>query len=384
MSILIGMLQDLDRRGQAPRVDPGIASALEHAADPQPAAGYARGRRAILGLTVLFPAAIAVLLLFRPGLLPFFSAQPAAPIVALPAVPVSLPVVLPNPPPAPLPASVSAPAPVPHAVTLQNAANARAAIAPVPAPRSAVASKPAPATIAVARPVAARPTAPAPSAPAPVAASEPAPVVQRKAGGAEQAPELARAYELAQRGRNVEAIAVLRQGLREFPGHRESRHALAALLSERDQRAEARDVLLEGAAIDPVGFALDAARLQADLGHPAAALATAALVPEAARDPQYHAQAGAIAQRAGRHDLAVEEFRSALAGEAARAIWWVALGASLEQTDHRPEALGAYRQALAVGGASQGARDFATGRVAALVVPLVRDTLVTTAEPAGR
>ncbi|HXY21419.1 MAG TPA: hypothetical protein VEI29_01955, partial [Burkholderiaceae bacterium] len=131
-------------------------------------------------------------------------------------------------------------------------------------------------------------------------------------------------------------------------------------------RSEALAVLLEGAAIDPAHFALTAARMQVDIGDPSAALSTLALVPQPQRNAEYHATAAAMAQRAGHQDIAIEEFRSALASVNPRAIWWVGLGSSLEQVGQKVEALKAYRQAQGRADVSSATSEFLRQRIAAL------------------
>lgn len=181
--------------------------------------------------------------------------------------------------------------------------------------------------------------------------------------------DLARAYELAQRGRNTEAIEILQRSVHQWPQQSDNRSALASLLNERGLPNEALAVLQDGAAIDPARFAVTAARLQTELGNPTAALGTLALVAPAQRNAEYHATAAAIAQRAGRHELAIEEFRSALASSQKHAIWWVGLGVSLEQVGQKAEALQAYGQAQIQADPSSATSDFASQRIAVLSTP---------------
>ena len=154
----------------------------------------------------------------------------------------------------------------------------------------------------------------------------------------------------------------------DWPVHDESRNALATLLSERGQRPAALAVLLDGVAIAPARFALTAARLQAELGNPAGALETAARVPPAQRDAEYHALVAALAQRTGRHELAIAEYRAALApaGTRPRVVWWIGLGVSLEKTGHLVDAFEAYGHVHAQDGATAAALQFAAQRLAAL------------------
>jgi MSHA biogenesis protein MshN len=372
MSVLIGMLEDLDRRGQKLGAQSGLATAVERGT------GSSRSRPLPIAWITLAAGTLLILggaaMALRSGWIAAHSQAPPAPRIALATL------LAPSPAPVPLPVIATSPAP---ALALAPAT----APASTPATPAAVASLPllaaAPPALALAsvdsRHVPA-PRGPAlPSRDATTSGNETTEqgIVVRHVDTAAEGPALAKAYELAQRGRSTDAIALLRGALQEFPGRPDSRDALAALLCEQDRRPEAIEVLIEGARIEPRRFAMPAARLQSDMGHTAAAVVTIGLVPAAARDQQYHALAGAIAQRAGRHDLAAEEFRAALAGEAPRALWWVALGASLEQTGQAADALAAYRLALKIGGTSQSAHDFAAGRIGAIDQAASRDSRAT-------
>jgi Flp pilus assembly protein TadD len=209
-------------------------------------------------------------------------------------------------------------------------------------------------------------------------------LIRRSGSANDEAADLARAYELSNRGRSAEAIEMLQHALRVWPQHHESRNALATLLSEGGQPGAALSVLLEGAALEPGRFALNAARLQAEAQQPENALQTLAKVPDAQRDALYHALVAAIAQRAGRSDQAITEFQAALQAGPPRALWYVGLGATLERLERRADALAAYRQALALGGASPAAAEFAGQRVAALATQTLGTGAAPTAATATR
>jgi len=100
--------------------------------------------------------------------------------------------------------------------------------------------------------------------------------------------------------------------------------------------------------IDPARFAPTAAQLQAELGDPAGALSTLDRVPAGHRDPAYHALAAAVAQRAGRHDLAVAEYGATLRSAPDNAAAWVGLGVSLQALGRNEQALAAYQGAARV------------------------------------
>ena len=424
MSVLIGMLKDLDKRGEMPRLEPELAKAIESSIQSAPGSDYGSGRRIALWSVLGVLAIAALAIAWRPDLLRMGRPAAPAPRVTLagaqlvpPPVSTTVSAPLSAPLSAPAPAQVATPAPAANPVPANPpfvgpASAARpAASAALPSMNpgaTSPAALPAPPTgIATTRPTVA-PPAPLPAgaletvakvaalhatpprqpaqllpAPAPVpdtSDTPPSATIVRHVPTADEGPELGRAYELAQRGRSVEAIEILRRSLESAPARVETRSALATLLSEGDRREEALSVLLEGIKTNPGRFAVPAARIQVEVGHPAAALDSILKVPEGQRDAQYHALAAAIAQRAGRHDIAVSEFRAALSSGTPRAILWIGLGASLEQVGHQNEALGAYRQALQTSGASNAAVDFATQRVAALAVLPERQGVVSVGE----
>jgi MSHA biogenesis protein MshN len=157
--------------------------------------------------------------------------------------------------------------------------------------------------------------------------------------------ELTRAVELVARGQTTEAARLLADALSQRPDWSDARATLAALQAEAGDRRQALATLLDGVQFDSTRFAPTAAQLQAELNDPAAALLTLDRVPPAARDQSYHALAAAIAQRAGRHQMAVAEYGAALRSAPSNAVAWVGLGVSLQALGHDAEALAAYRGA---------------------------------------
>jgi Flp pilus assembly protein TadD len=176
----------------------------------------------------------------------------------------------------------------------------------------------------------------------------------------------ARASELIARGRSVEAMALLAQLLQQSPANGTARATLAALQAEAGRRDLAVQTLLAGSHIEPVRFATAAARLQAELGEPAAALATLERVPEEARNAAHDALIGGLAQRAGEHKRAVDAFQRALRTPKAPAVWWAGLAVSLEALDQPAAALAAFRQAVADPSLPAATRGFALNRISAL------------------
>jgi len=398
MSVLNTMLRDLERRGERPAqpltapspawTSPSVGAAT---AVPQTRA-RTRTVRPALWLSAAAAAALAFWLWPRPAPVPAKPDQHAAGHVVAAPVPaaeppagVTAPAALPAAEP---PAGVTAPAalPAPSAQPLPPVANV-AKVAPIaPEPQAAPSAQlpqtaPAPAL----QPAAAQPSRPHPAAvrphPAP-AARDAEPAAPAVAAAAPAAPsvaqsakqsELAHATDLIGRGRANEAAQLLAEALARRPDWNEARATLAALQAESGDRRLAMATLLDGAAIDPRRFAPTAAQLQAELGDPAAALQTLEKVPPDARDLAYHALAAAVAQRAGRHQLAVVEYGAALRFAPTDAVAWVGIGISLQALGRDAEALAAYRGAT---------REMLSAELRGFVDSRIRALQVTVAPPA--
>jgi tetratricopeptide (TPR) repeat protein len=387
MSVLLGMLHDLDQRGETPRLGEGIelpppaaapgGTASAGAAPAETASHRVAPLRkglALAALAITALAAVAYLMLGR--LAP--ASRTAPPIPALAAVPTaSAPNATAPATPAPVAPAAIVPAPMPPGAVPGNAGSA------APAQGPARAAAPAPHAVAPAvggtvhTPQSAQQSAQQSANGAKLASAQSAipaspsipadgTLIQRSGSAADRHADLGRALEMAARGRDSEAIHLLQTLLQTVPDDVEVRQALATLLAEGGRRAEATDVLLGGVARAPERFALPAARWQAEMGALRPALATLDQVPERLRDASFHATRAALLQRAGEHGPATGEYQLALADAHPRALWWVGLAASYEQTGHLPEAAQAYRQALRQGLDTVEGRAFARERLSAL------------------
>jgi MSHA biogenesis protein MshN len=174
--------------------------------------------------------------------------------------------------------------------------------------------------------------------------------------------ELARAMQLIARGRNTEATEALTAALSQRPAWNEARSTLAALQAEAGDRQQALLTLLDGVPFEPRRFAPMAAQLQAELNDPSGALQTLDQVPADARDQTFHGLAAAVAQRAGRHDLAVAEYGEALRLAPGNSVSWLGLGVSLQALGRDADALTAYRSAAA-GTLGADLRNFTQARI---------------------
>jgi MSHA biogenesis protein MshN len=133
-----------------------------------------------------------------------------------------------------------------------------------------------------------------------------------------------------------------------YPGHLGARQALVGLLLESRKPDEAERLLQEGLAIAPAqsGFAMTLARLQVNRGDAVLAVATLKKGLEHVQGgADYLAFLGALLQRLGRHEEAIEQFQAALRVRPASGVWWLGLGISLQAANRTADAQEAYRRA---------------------------------------
>jgi MSHA biogenesis protein MshN len=151
-------------------------------------------------------------------------------------------------------------------------------------------------------------------------------------------------------GRVELAIDAYAGALRFDPKHTAARQALVAVLIGRGRGAEAQGVLREGLAALPenTAWAMLLARLQVEGGDRAGALATLdAALPYAKNRPDYHAFVGTVLQMQGRHKDAIAYYEIAVRLSPDSGRWLTGLAISLEEEKRLPEALEAYKRALA-------------------------------------
>jgi MSHA biogenesis protein MshN len=158
-----------------------------------------------------------------------------------------------------------------------------------------------------------------------------------------------RASSALEQGRAGEAADGLRAALAEDPAHDGARQTLVGLLIEQRRLDDAQKLVQDALASRPnnPGFAMILARLQVDRGDSAGALATlAATSPYASESPDFQGFYAALLQRAGRHQEAAEQYRSALRFKPDAGVWWMGLGISLQAVERGADALEAYRRAV--------------------------------------
>ena len=122
----------------------------------------------------------------------------------------------------------------------------------------------------------------------------------------------ARASAALAAGDGFEAQRLLRAALALDPGAHTARQALLAVLARGERGASWLDALAEAAVAAPDRFGLLAARGLAEGGRMDSALAALALVPAPMRGVEYLTTAGLLAQRAGKHGLAIDQLAEAL------------------------------------------------------------------------
>jgi MSHA biogenesis protein MshN len=178
--------------------------------------------------------------------------------------------------------------------------------------------------------------------------------------------EYRRATAALSQGRADEAEEALHAALTEDATYDAARQALAGMLVEQKRFDEAKKLLQEYLSSHPnhLGFAMLLARLQLDRGDSAGAMTTMQRSqPYAGENADFLGFSAAVLQRAGQHSEAVNQYRAALRLKPDAAVWWMGLGISLQESDHRADALDAFRQALSKGSLSPDLHSFVELRI---------------------
>jgi len=164
--------------------------------------------------------------------------------------------------------------------------------------------------------------------------------------------EFRRAVALVNQGRIAEGMDGFRNALALDPAHEAARQTLVALLLEAKRVDDAAAVLKNGLAANPdnTPFAMLLARIMVERNDVPGALSVLqrhAAPPD--RNPDFHAFAGALYQRLGRHKEAIDQYHAALQLAPSAGVWWVGLGISLQAAEQPKEALEAYTRARSSG-----------------------------------
>jgi MSHA biogenesis protein MshN len=178
--------------------------------------------------------------------------------------------------------------------------------------------------------------------------------------------EYRKAVAWLNQGRLAEAEAGFREALSLYPENLQARQGLVGLLFQGRKLEEAERVLEEGVRLSPAqsGFSMTLARLQAERGDNARAIATLrAGLEHAQGNAEYSAFLAALLQRQGRHEEAIEQFQAALRQRPGAGVWWLGLAISLQAANQAAAAQDAYRRAHAAGNLQPDLAAFAEQRL---------------------
>jgi MSHA biogenesis protein MshN len=157
------------------------------------------------------------------------------------------------------------------------------------------------------------------------------------------------AVERAGEGHSSAAITEAVDALKADPDHLGARELAAVLMFESNRFAEAGALLRDGLQRLPQQprLTLLLARLEAETGDSAAALARLAQVPSLGGDGQ--GLRGALLAREGRFDEALQAYEAAVRQQPGNASWWLGLGVALDAQGQGPLARQALQRARSLG-----------------------------------
>ena len=164
------------------------------------------------------------------------------------------------------------------------------------------------------------------------------------------------------------AVQSLRSALGEDAGYAAARQALAAILVDRREWAQAQVVLAEGLGLDPhnAQFALLSAQISMRTGEHEGALRTLQTAASEGSPAELHATLAGLLARMKRDREAVPHWMAALRRSPQQGDWWLGLAIALEADARPSEARSAFERALAIGRLGEDASDYARERVASL------------------
>ncbi len=331
MSLINQMLMDLEKR-RAPRPEGVLSQA--HAL-PTQATRYPRWRFALIALIALALAAAVFAWITQRGItlpLPFIANTP----VQAPTVPTQTI------------EKVLTDNPVVSESLLEPASRLSLELSTAPQEPERVVSKPVAKPKSVAQPAVVAKAKPVAEQPSPHGISK---QVRQETPQQLAEEEYRKAVVSLQQGQQIEAQEGFRRALQLNPNFTASRLALAGLLLQGRQMAEAERVLREGLELDnrQPGFAMMQARVQLDKGDIQAALDTLRkTLPYVTGNAGYHAFMAALLLRDARYTDSVEHYRTALSLKPA-GVWYMGLGISLQALQRFPEAHDAFQQAMESG-----------------------------------
>ncbi len=178
--------------------------------------------------------------------------------------------------------------------------------------------------------------------------------------------EYSRGALALQQGRLAEARSGFEAALQIDPAYHAARQALAGVLLDARQPAEAMLILQEGLQLAPAqfGFAMMTARLHVERGELDAAVQTLARSAEyAGNSADYAGFYAGLLQRQKKHADAVAMFDRALRLRPNAGVWLLGMGISLEALGRDAEAQEAFRRARATGNLTPELQSYADQRL---------------------
>jgi MSHA biogenesis protein MshN len=178
--------------------------------------------------------------------------------------------------------------------------------------------------------------------------------------------EYTRGASALQQGRLAEARSGFEAALQTDPAYHAARQALAGVLLDAGQPAEAMLILQEGLQLAPTqfGFAMMVARLHVDRGEIDAAVQTLARSADyAGNSADYAGFYAGLLQRQKKHAEAVGMFDRALRLRPNSGVWLLGMGISLEALGRGAEAQESFRRARATGNLTPELQTFADQRL---------------------
>jgi MSHA biogenesis protein MshN len=178
--------------------------------------------------------------------------------------------------------------------------------------------------------------------------------------------EYTRGASALQQGRLAEARSGFEAALQTDPAYHAARQALAGVLLDAGQPAEAMLILQEGLQLAPTqfGFAMMTARLHVDRGEIDAAVQTLARSADyAGNSADYAGFYAGLLQRQKKHAEAVGMFDRALRLRPNSGVWLLGMGISLEALGRGAEAQESFRRARATGNLTPELQTFADQRL---------------------
>lgn len=166
-----------------------------------------------------------------------------------------------------------------------------------------------------------------------------------------------------------DSIKSLTTAIRMDPDNVDARHLLASAYLRQDRVDLAAAILNESVERLPGSARLKKlyAQILYELGHGDKAVdILKTSMPSVEQEPEYHALLAGILQDEGRHEEAVNVYRSLTDFNTEESLWWMGLGISEEALGNNGDAIAAYRRALQTGSLSENLKQYVSKRIQSL------------------